>query len=230
MRPLIVDDPAGAAVDRLAAVVAAGGQIALAGGSTPRNAYERLAEIDAHWTDVVVWFGDERCVPPDDERSNYRMVREALLDPLGDRVPEVHRVRGEEGPDAAAAAYESELREAFGEGIPRLDLILLGIGADGHTASLFPNQPSLDETGRLAVSVPEAAQPPYVPRVTLTLAVINAAREVLFLIEGAGKSGPVAQAFGAEPSREVPASLVRPMDGELTILLDPAAAAELPAD
>ncbi len=179
------------------------------------------------WSGCTLWFGDERCVPPDDERSNYGMVRAALLDRLGDAAPEVHRIRGEEGPDQAAAMYEGELREPLGDGTPVLDLVLLGIGLDGHTASLFPNQDSLDERDRPVVGVPEAGQPPHVARVTLTLPAINAAREVIFLIKGADKAEPVGRAFGAEPSPETPASLVRPNSGRLTVLLDEAAAALL---
>ena len=230
-RPLVVDDPAAAATERLAAAVAAGRQLALSGGSTPRAAYERLAALDLDWSRCTLWFGDERCVPPDDERSNFGMVRAALLDrlPAGDG-PAVRRIRGELGPDEGAAAYERELRDAFGDGPPRLDLVLLGIGPDGHCASLFPNDPALGERRRSAVGVPRAGLPPFVPRVTLTLPAINAAREVVFLIAGAEKADAVARAFGGEPTPEVPASLVRPSSGRLELLVDAAAAARLVAE
>jgi 6-phosphogluconolactonase len=217
---VIVEDPAAEAAERIAKVVVAGGNIALAGGSTPRAAYERLSAMGLDWSSCRLWFGDERCVPPDDERSNYRMAHESLLEPLGDSAPEAHRIEGELGPDAAAKRYQAELTDALGDQRPQLDLLLLGIGPDGHTASLFPGKPALDELDRAVVGVPEAGQPPYVPRVTLTLPVLNAAREVLFLIKGAEKAGPAASAFGDDPDPALPASLVRPRSGRLTILLD----------
>ncbi len=226
-RRVIVDDPAAEAAERIAAVVRAGGHVALAGGNTPSASYERLAGMNLDWSACTLWFGDERCVPPDDERSNYGMAREALLDRIERDPPDVRRIPGEEGADAAAGAYERELVTVFGDGPPALDLVLLGIGHDGHTASLFPGQPSLDERERSVVGVEEAGQEPYVPRVTLTLPAINAAREVFFLVVGEGKADPVARAFGAEPSREVPSSLVAPDPGTLTLLLDAAAASKL---
>ena len=146
-----------------------------------------------------MWLGDERVVPPDDERSNLRMVREALIDRLPEeRRPRLMPVDTALGPDAAAAAYESLLRETVGNH-PRLDLALLGLGPDAHTASLFPGKPALQETQRLVVGVPEAGMEPRVPRVTLTLPVLNAAREVVFLVSGADKAPAVARAFGAPP-------------------------------
>jgi 6-phosphogluconolactonase len=227
MEKVIVEDPAAEAAARIAAVVTAGGHVALSGGSTPRAAFERLAAMDLDWSRCTLWFGDDRAVPPDDENSNYRMAREALLDPLGSGAPQVHRIEGELGADEAAERYESELRTAFGDSLPRLDLNLLGIGLDGHTASLFPNQPSLEERERWAVAVPEAGQPPWVPRVTMTLPVINASAQILFLIKGADKAEPVARAFGGEPGADTPASLVRAESGTLTVVMDAAAAALL---
>lgn len=224
---LIVDDPAQAAADRLAAAIAAGSSIALSGGNTPRPAYEKVAEAGLDWSACTLWFGDDRAVPPDDERSNYRLVRESILDRLGDPGPDVRRIRGEDGADDAAAAYEAELRDAFGDGVPEIDMILLGIGPDGHTASLFPGKPGLNEVERLVVGVPEAGQPPYVPRVTMTLPVLNASREVVFLIAGAEKAPLVAGAFGDDPDPVLPAANVKPASGRLTLILDPAAAAEL---
>jgi 6-phosphogluconolactonase len=225
-----IDDPAAAAADRLAAAVDAGGHIALAGGSTPRAAYERLATMDVDWTACTLWFGDERCVPPDDEHSNFRLVREALLDPLHGPRPDVRRIAGEQGPDAAADAYERQLREAFGAGVRRFDLILLGLGPDAHCASLFPGQPSLDERERAAIDIARPGLAPWLPRVTLTLPVINGAREVLFLVTGQDKAAAVERAFAGEPDPDAPASLVAPDPGVLTVLLDPPAGERLPAD
>jgi 6-phosphogluconolactonase len=224
----VVDDPAAEAAERIAAVVREGGHIALAGGSTPRKAYGLLADMDLDWSAATLWFGDERCVPPDDELSNYRMAKEALLDRVAGAI--VRRMPAENGPDVGAEEYERELREVLGERLPRLDLVLLGLGPDNHTASLFPNQPSLEEADRLAVGVEQAGMPPEVPRVTLTLPVINAARQVLFLIAGEDKSDAVARVFGREePGPDAPASLVAPSAGELTVLLDEGAASRLPS-
>lgn len=223
----ITDDPASAGAELLAAAADAGGHIALSGGSTPKRAYELAAAMEVDWPRATLWFGDERCVPPDDERSNHRMVREALLDRL-DPGPEARRIRGELGPREAADDYELVLRDAFGGGMPALDLALMGLGPDVHTASLFPGQPALQEADRLAVGVEKAGMEPYVPRVTLTLPVFNAAREVVFLVTGADKADAVARAFGgAEPGPEAPASLVRPGRGRLVLLCDEAAAARL---
>jgi 6-phosphogluconolactonase len=223
---LVVDDPARAAAERLAAVAGAGGHVALAGGSTPAQAYARLAAIDVDWSTCTLWFGDERCVPADDERSNYAMVRAALLDRLTGAPPAVHRIQGELGPHVAADAYERELADE----VPRFDLVLLGLGPDAHCASLFPGDPVLDETERRVLGVERPGMEPFVPRVTLTLPAINAARHVLFLVTGAAKAAAVARAFAQEPEPEAPASLVAPVDGSLTLLLDRAAAAQLPAE
>jgi 6-phosphogluconolactonase len=227
---LVLDDPAEECASRLTAAAAAGAHIALTGGSTPKRAYEIAARADADWSGATMWFGDERCVPPDDERSNYRMAKEALLDrlPAPDAGgPAVKRIRGEQGPNAGADDYEREMRETLGEELPRLDVMLLGLGSDAHVASLFPGQPTLQVQDRLAVGVEEAGLEPYVPRVSLTLPVINNARAVVFLVTGGGKADAVARAFGGEPTPDVPASLVRPHSGELTLLLDPAAASGL---
>ena len=225
----MLDDPAGAAAERLAAAAERGAHMALAGGSTPRAAYRRAAELGADWSGATLWFGDERCVPPDDERSNYRMAREALIEPLtaSGGAPDVRRIPGERGPHAGAADYDRELHSTLGERLPRLDLVLLGLGPDAHCASLFPGQPALDEREAAAVGVERAGMEPQVPRVTLTLPLINAAQEILFLVAGADKADAVARAFEDEPSAEAPASLVEPVDGSLTVLLDPAAAGRL---
>jgi 6-phosphogluconolactonase len=226
---LVLEDPAREAAERLAAAVGAGGQIALTGGSTPRQAYERLAAMALDWSGCTLWFGDERCVPPDDERSNFGMFRDALLDRLPGDAPDVRRIPAELGPDEGAAAYERELRQAFGKAIPRFDLVLLGLGPDGHCASLFPGNPALEERERLAVGVARAGLAPWVPRVTLTVPVLNAARQVVFLVTGADKSAAVERAFSGQPDRRTPASLVAPTSGTLTVLLDRSAAQRLPA-
>jgi 6-phosphogluconolactonase len=220
----VVEDPAGEAAERLAEAGRAGAHIALSGGSTPREAYERAAGMDVDWSRATFWFGDERSVPPDDERSNYRMFEEAFLDRLEGEPPTVHRIAGERGPSAAAEDYERDLRERLGEQVPRLDLVLLGLGPDAHTASLFPGADVLKESGRVAVGVQNAGMEPYVPRVTLTLPVLNAARDVLFLVTGRNKAEAVARAFAEPPSPDAPASLIDPGDGSMTVLLDEAAA------
>ena len=229
----IVDDPAAAAAERIARVVRRGGQIALAGGSTPRRAYELLAAMDLDWSRCELWLGDDRCVPPDHQHSNFKMVGEELVDrlPVCHRPSGWHRIRGELGPAEAADAFEAELRAAFPADaeLPVFDLILLGIGPDAHTASLFPGDAALGERERWAVGVETPGMAPLVPRVTLTLPVLDAAREVVFLIAGADKADAVARAFGDAPGVDAPASLVRPERGRLTVLLDEPAAARLGA-
>jgi 6-phosphogluconolactonase len=220
----IVENPAAEAADVIAEAVRAGAHIALAGGSTPRAAYELATDMDLDWSGATLWFGDERCVPPDDELSNYRMVRESLLDRIEGDPPTVKRIAGEKGPHAGAEDYERELQETLGEQLPRLDLVLLGLGPDMHTASLFPNQPAVEVTDRAAVGVEAAGMPPQVPRITLTLPAINAARRIVFLVSGVDKAEAVAKAFGnQEPGPDRPASLVR----GATVLLDEPAASEL---
>ncbi|HYI79396.1 MAG TPA: 6-phosphogluconolactonase [Thermoleophilaceae bacterium] len=228
----IVADPAAAAAERIAAVVRRGGHIALAGGSTPRRAYELLAEMGLNWNSVDLWLGDDRCVPAGHEHSNFRMVDETLVGRIADEdyPSSWRRIQGELGPDRAAKLYEDELRFVFSEREwPRFDLILLGIGPDAHTASLFPNDDALAERKRWAVGVETPGMAPLVPRVTLTLPVLDAAREVVFLISGADKADAVARAFGDAPGLDAPSSLVRPDPGTLTVLLDEPAAARLPA-
>jgi len=223
----VVEDVAGAAAERIAERVRAGGHIALSGGSTPRAAHERVAHELLDWSSTVLWFGDDRAVAPDHEHSNYAMARQSLLDVIPGVAPEVHRIEGERGHEEAAAAYERQLREAFGTGLPRMDLLLLGLGPDAHCASLFPGDGALGERERWAVGVPVPGMPPLVPRVTLTLPVLNAAREVVFPIAGEDKAEAVARAFADAPDPDAPASLVRPERGSLTVLLDPSAASRL---
>jgi 6-phosphogluconolactonase len=209
----ILDDPARACGAMLVGIAAGGGHIVLTGGSTPRAAYGEFVEavrtVGIDVSKSVMWFGDERCVQPEDERSNFRMARESLLEPLGKSgdLPTVHRIRGELGPQAGAEDYERSLREA---GLPRFDLVLLGIGPDGHLASMFPDQESLSERSRLVVGVPEAGLEPYVPRVTMTFPALVNARQIVFLATGESKAGAVAAAFGpdAKPDPHVPSSLL----------------------
>ena len=221
----VVEDPGAAVAERLTAVALEGGQIVLPGGSTPRDAYAIAAEQDADWSGATVWFSDERCVPPDDGDSNFGMADRALLSRLT-RPPRVMRIEGELGHEAAAGAYEALLRERLGPN-PRFDLILLGMGPDAHVASLFPGKPELEETRRLAVAVPIAGMAPQLPRVSLTMPVLNRGREVDFLISGAGKAQAVARAFGDPPDPDAPAARVRPQDGSLYVFVDEAAAASL---
>jgi 6-phosphogluconolactonase len=227
----VVDDPARACAAMLVGAAARGGHIALAGGSTPRAAYhEFVSAVQAGSVDLsatTFWFGDERCVAPEDERSNFRMVNESLLGPLGDLCrARVMRIKGELGPQGAADDYDRRLREA---GPPEFELVLLGLGPDGHTASLFPDQESLSIRTRLAFGVSQAGLEPFVPRVTLTLPALAASRRVVFLAAGAAKAQAVRAAFapGAPPDPHVPASLVVPEARAITVLLDGPAAQEL---
>jgi 6-phosphogluconolactonase len=204
-------------------VARAGGHVGLCGGSTPGRAYELAAALEPDWSRAHVWFGDERAVGPEDERSNFRLAREHLLDAL-DGQPTVHRIKGELGGDLAAEAYEEELHGVA------LDLVLLGVGPDGHTASLFPHAPSLAEEARRVVAAagPPPEVGPTVERVTLTIPALAAAQRVVFLVRGADKAEPVRRAFAAEPDAGTPASLVRSRTGETIALLDRDAALLLP--
>jgi 6-phosphogluconolactonase len=203
--------------------------VALAGGSTPRAvnallvAPPRRAQVD--WSRVVFWFGDERCVPPDDDQSNYKMNRETLLDPLGIPAAQVHRMRGEDDPSAAAADYDVVLRRELGE-TPRLDLVLLGMGPDGHTASLFPGTIGAIDKDKLCIAH-------YVPqldmwRMTLTPRAINAAHHVAITAGGAEKADALREVLEGPKQTDVyPAQLVHPAHGELRWLVDAAAASKL---
>jgi 6-phosphogluconolactonase len=197
--------------------------LALSGGTTPGRTYELLAgEMDS-WEDVEVWFADERCVGPEDEASNYRLARETLLEPgrIADR--QVHRMEGELGAEEGAARYGETLsgRVAAEEGVPVLDAIVLGIGPDGHVASLFPGAPTLRADER-AVCLPVHDSPKPPPdRITLSLAVLHAARRCVLLATGASKSDAVAAMLGKR-SEHVPASLLD--RGKLSVIVDDAAA------
>jgi 6-phosphogluconolactonase len=220
MRIVVLDDPAAAVADLLAGATAACGHVVLTGGSSPKRAYELAARGD--WSGATVWYGDERCVREEHEWSNHGMAEAALLSHLDPR-PEVMRMEGELGHERGAEAYEALVRERLGDE-PRWDLLLLGLGPDSHCASLFPGKPEVDVTDRLVVGVPEAGMDPQVPRISLTLPAINAARHIVFLVTGESKREAVLRAFGDDPDPTSPAARVRPVDGELTVYLDPAAA------
>jgi 6-phosphogluconolactonase len=215
------EDAGRAAARHLAAVAARGGHVALAGGSTPRRAYELAASLEPDWSHVTAWFGDERCVPPDDERSNHRLVVDSLIAHLA-APPVLRSVPTELPPVDAAASYAQAL-----DGVV-LDVALLGLGPDGHTASLFPGAESLNETVARAVAVPAGLEP-WVDRVTMTIPTLSDAREVVFLAVGEDKADAARRAFGHPPSHETPASLVRSTRGRTIVILDREAAAGLQA-
>ena len=216
------DDVAREVADRLARAARAGGHIALTGGKTPQQAYELAAQREPDWSNVELWWSDERCVPPDDELSNYHLAKRALLDNLDNAPRGVHRIKGELGKDDAASDYEREL------GGTEFDFELLGVGPDGHVASLFPNAPTLQEQQRRVLPA-EAGLEPFVDRVTLSLPSLRGARQIVFALAGAGKAEAAMRAFGAEPGPGTPASLVRARNGSTVAILDRAAAAKLPA-
>jgi 6-phosphogluconolactonase len=218
----VSDDPAGAAAERLRA---AAGHVVITGGSTPRNAYELVSAERPDWSGTTLWFTDERCVPPDHEHSNYRMVKDALLDRIDGA--EAHRMQGELGPREGALAYERELQEAFGDELPVMDLILLGLGPDAHTCSLFPGDDALGERERRVAGVDTPGMAPLVSRITLTLPVVNAARSLVFLVTGEDKAEAVARAFTGPPDPRAPGSLVEPATGSLELICDEAAASRL---
>ena len=229
----IVDDPARTCAALMVGAAIGGGNIVLTGGSTPRAAYqhfvEAVATVGVDLGRTTFWIGDERCVDPGDDRSNYKMIKESLLDPLGEgNQPEMHRMKGELGPEAGADDYQGALEAA---GPLKFDLILLGIGADGHCASLFPNQASLNERSRLVVGVPEAGLAPFVPRISFTLPMLATGRQVVFLATGDAKADAIAEAFGpgTDPDPATPASLLVPEAKLITVVCDQAAAAHVPA-
>jgi 6-phosphogluconolactonase len=184
---LQVCDPVAEVARILREIAPLGRHVALAGGSSPRRAYEAVHHED--WSQTTFWLVDERVVPPDDELSNYRMIMESLA------PPRIHRVEAELGAEEAAARYDALL-----EGVT-LDLVVLGMGPDGHLASLFPGRPELEVTDRRAVAVPEAAMEPYVPRVTMTLPLIASARRRVFSVSGEEKRAAVQRASGLPAGR-----------------------------
>ncbi len=215
-----------------AEAVAARGRfsIGLSGGSTPRPLYELLAGEPfaprIEWSNVHVFWGDERCVPPDDEDSNYRMTREALLDHVPLPLQNIHRVQGELPPPQAATAYEQDLHQFFSEPRPRFDLLLQGMGGDGHTASLFPGTQALHEQQRWAVE--NYVQKLDSWRVTLTACAINAAAHVIFLVDGTPKAEALRAVLrGLYMPETYPSQLVQPSDGDVVWMVDSQAAALL---
>jgi 6-phosphogluconolactonase len=217
----IVGDPAAEVAVLLADQAARGGSIVLTGGSSVGLAYERAAALQPDWGRVTLWWGDERCVPPDDERSNYRLAKETLLDRLEAPPRDVHRIRGELPPAEAADELDAAL-----EGV-ELDLLLLGLGTDGHMASLFPGSPQLTVVDRRATSGPPGLEP-FVDRVTMTLPEIRSAHRIVFLVAGEDKAYAVSRAFAGEPTPDVPASLARLAPVDVQVFLDEAAASKLP--
>ncbi len=204
--------------------------VALAGGATPRAMYTLLADkthFDVDWPHVGVFFTDERCVPPDDQASNYRMAAEALLGHVNVCPNCVHRMEGEHGAAAAAGRYESVLRDHFADDNDRFDFVLLGMGADGHTASLFPGTEGLQVTDARCHGNPVPAL--GTERVTLTYRSINAARRIVFLVTGSAKAVTLCKVLtGPVEVERLPAQGIRPTDGDLFWVVDDEAAASLP--
>jgi 6-phosphogluconolactonase len=227
----VVEDPARACGAMLVGASLGGGNVVLTGGSTPRAAYGELVaavkSVSLDLNETTYWLGDERCVPPDDERANSRMIQESLIDPLaGVTEPTFKRIKGELGPFEGADDYERELTAA---GPPTFDLLLLGLGPDAHTASLFPDQPTVLDRSRLVVGVEMSGLEPFVPRVSFTFEAIALARRVVVLVSGESKAEAVAAAFGpgARPDPHVPSSYLPEVAKELLVLTDPAGAGRL---
>jgi 6-phosphogluconolactonase len=226
-------------VEMVSEAVAARGRarIAISGGSTPKPAFQLLADPNQPWRARMPWenldlyWVDERTVPPDAADSNYRMTREALLDHVPLKPEQIHRMEGELDPHVAASRYESELRNSFrleGAESPRFDLIALGMGDDGHTASLFPHTEAIHEMSRLVIANQVPQKDTW--RITLTWPVINHASSVFFLIAGADKAEILNQVLtGPRDPEKLPSQLIWPSSGILTLILDKAAAAFLPA-
>jgi 6-phosphogluconolactonase len=230
-REAVTAASADALVTAAAQAIAARGRflLVLSGGSTPKALFELLAtppyagRID--WTRTHVFWGDERCVPPDDRSSNYRMAREALLDKVPISPEAIHRMRGEDPPQQAAAAYEADLRALFGGGAPRFDVVLLGMGDNGHTASLFPHLTAVRETSRWVVA--EYVGEVKMWRITMTPPLLNAAARVLFLVVGADKAAMLKRVLeGPRDIDALPAQVIAPA-GALTWLVDQSAASTL---
>jgi len=197
-----------------------GGSIVLTGGSSVADAYREAAALEPDWSAVTLWWGDERCVSPEDERSNFRLGKENLLDHLERQPHELHRIRGEVPPADAADELEQALAGV------ELDLMLLGLGPDGHMASLFPGSPQLGVRDRRVAYGPAGLEP-WVDRVTMTLSTINAASRIVFLVTGADKADAVSRAFAGEITDDVPGSLVRRAPVPVEVFLDEAAAVRL---
>lgn len=193
--------------------------VALSGGGTPARTYELLAETISDWGNIEIWFADERCVPPEDEQSNYLLAAKTLLRPAGIAEEQVHRMRGELGPREGAKLYAEELRSGLGSP-PVLDLAILGIGPEGHIASLFPGAPALHAgEDEVCVGVEGSPKPPP-ERITLTLPVLRAARRCLVIATGPEKTGAISGMLG-DAGERVPASLLR--RERLSVIVDDAA-------
>jgi 6-phosphogluconolactonase len=204
--------------------------VALAGGHTPHRTYQLLAQPRHRdripWGQIHIFWGDERCVPPDDPRSNARMARQALLAHVPIPPSQIYPIPCSRSPQVAAEQYEGVLQAFFGDQPPRFDLVFLGLGENGHTASLFPGTPVLEERGHWVASVHVAEQD--MDRVTLTAPLINQAAVVVFLVSGANKAAVLREVLeGPSDPNRLPAQLIRPADGELHWLLDREAASLL---
>ena len=209
-------------------------RVAISGGNTPKDMFSLLADAPFKeriaWDKLELFFVDERTVGPDDPDSNYRMTREHLLSKVAIPEANVHRIEGERDPEEAAALYESSIRAVFrleGAEAPRFDLIWLGLGDDGHTASLFPHTEGVHERGRIAFANHVPQKDTW--RISLSAPVINEGLDVVFLVSGEAKAGPLERVlFGARDVEQTPAQLIQPANGTLTFLVDPRAAAKLP--
>lgn len=205
--------------------------VALSGGSTPKRLYSLLGSQPYRetvpWPQVHVFWSDERCVPPDHIASNFKLASDAFLSKIPLPAANIHRIRGEEGPGKAARSYEEDLKSFFGSGVPSFDLVLLGAGEDGHTASLFPGSPALEERER--ISLPVYLERPQYDRVTLTLPVLNHALQVIFLATGRAKSEVVSAILEENNPQRFPAGLVRPQNGAISWFLDREAAMQVRA-
>jgi 6-phosphogluconolactonase len=207
--------------------------LCLTGGSTPASTYELLAtrfHLSVDWKELQFFWGDERCVPPDNPESNFGMANRTMLSRLGLRSEQIHRMRGEDAPSHAASEYERELRNFFhleqDSELPSFNLMLLGMGDNAHVASLFPHHPALNEKDRLVVSVEVDATPRR--RISLTMPVINNAQRVMFLVSGEKKAAAVKNVLqGKADPQQYPAQLVKPRSGEVVWLMDKAAASQL---
>jgi 6-phosphogluconolactonase len=220
---LLVEPDAESAAHACATLLAAvEGDVVLTGGSTPERAYQLAADLRRDWTSVSMWWGDERCVPPDHEWSNFGMAKRALLDAIELPPVAVHRIEGELGAEDAADRYDRAL-----SGVS-LEFVLLGLGPDGHAASLFPNAPELDERERRAVPA-EAKLEPFVDRVSMTIPELSSAPLLVWLVAGRGKAEAAARAFAGRPDPATPASLVRSRSGRTLAILDRDAASLLPS-
>lgn len=230
--PALAREAAGRLLAQARAAVESRGRfsVALSGGSTPVGTYRLLAEepycSQIPWDGVHLFWGDERCVPPDEHGSNYRLAWQALISRVPLPPDNVHRIQGELAPEEAARAYRREMEDFFCGPLPRFDLVLLGLGSDGHTASLFPGSEALDARTEMAVAAEAEYEGRPAQRVTLTLPAINAARQALFLVTGPAKAEIVAQVLGSREG-SLPAERVCPTAGQLIWLLDEDAAAQL---